>query len=329
MNKIVTVGEVMLRLSPPGHSRFAQTDSLDVEFGGSEANVGAALAFWGENVSHVTAFPDHELGHRAASQLRKNGISTDLVAFGPGRLGVYFLENGALQRSSKIIYDRFESSFARYNGSEVDWDLALDGVDWVHWSGISPAISQDSADLTLSILTAARKRNVQVSGDLNYRSNLWQYGKQAPDIMPALMELTTVMIAGTRDFNQCLGANYTSFDQAKSVAFEAYPHLDYICKTNRITHDATNNSISAELHTAEAVFFSQKYEISPIVDRVGTGDAFAGGLIYGLTHLDPQQAIEFAMASGVLKHSVPGDILLCSKEEVEEVMAGTSGKIKR
>ncbi|SHO60146.1 sugar kinase [Algoriphagus zhangzhouensis] len=329
MKKIITLGEVMLRLSPPGNSRFAQTDEFHVEFGGSEANVGSALAYWGESVSHVTAFPDHELGKRAAAQLRQNGISTEYVKFLPGRLGVYFLENGALQRSSKIIYDRFDSSFSQYDGSETDWDEEMKSVSWVHWSGISPAISQQSADLTKRILKAARSQNIPVSGDLNYRSNLWQYGKKAHEIMPELMELTTVMIAGARDFSQCLNKDFDSFEEAKTYAFETFKDLKYISKTNRITRSASDNAISGELYTAYEVFSSQNYDVNPIIDRVGTGDAYAAGLIYGLQNLEPQEAIEFALASGVLKHSVPGDILLSSKEEVEEVAAGTSGKIKR
>ncbi|WP_268036385.1 sugar kinase [Algoriphagus sp. PAP.12] len=329
MKKIITLGEVMLRLSPPGNSRFAQTDEFHVEFGGSEANVGAALAYWGKAVSHITAFPDHELGKRADAQLRQNGISTEFVKFIPGRLGVYFLENGALQRSSKIIYDRFDSSFSMYDGNDTDWDEAMRSVSWVHWSGISPAISQQSADLTKRILKAARGQNIPVSGDLNYRSNLWQYGKKAHEIMPELMELTTVMIAGARDFSQCLNKDFDNFEVAKTYAFETFKDLKYISKTNRITRSATDNTMSGELYSKNEVFSSQSYDVNPIIDRVGTGDAYAAGLIYGLQHLEPQEAIEFALASGVLKHSVPGDILLSSKEEVEEVAAGTSGKIKR
>lgn len=329
MKKIITLGEVMLRLSPPGNSRFAQTKQLDVEFGGSEANVGSALAYWGIPVSHITAFPNHELGKRAAAQLRQNGLSTEFVKFLPGRLGVYFLENGALQRSSQIIYDRFDSSFSNYDGSDVQWEEALKDVSWVHWSGISPAISEESAHLTKLVLQAARKLNIPVSGDLNYRSNLWQYGRKAYEVMPELMELTTVMIAGTRDFNQCLNTDFKDFQEAKTYAFSNFKDLSYISKTTRITRSASDNGISGELHTPSQVYSSKSYEVNPIVDRVGTGDAFAAGLIYGIQNLTPQDAIEFAVASGVLKHSVPGDILLSSKEEVKEVAAGTSGKIKR
>ena len=329
MIKIITLGEVMLRLSPADNRRFAQANSFQIDFGGSEANVGAALAYWGEHVSHVTAFPDDELGKRAVSELRKSGLDTSLISFLPGRLGLYYLENGSLQRSSKIIYDRFGSSFSKYDGSDKNWEKELEGVTWVHWSGISPAISQEAADLTYRILKIARSKNIEVSGDINYRSNLWQYGKMAHEVMPELIELSSVLIAGTRDFNQCLNKDFNDFSEAKAYAFEKYPQLKFIAKTNRKTHSASHNSLDAELHSKEQVWNSKNYEVNPILDRVGTGDAFAAGLILGLRKNDPKWAIEFGMAAGVLKHAVHGDLLLSSIEEVQEVADGTSGKIKR
>lgn len=330
MKKIVTLGEVMLRLSPPGNQRFFQTHSFDVEFGGSEANVGAALAYWGMDVAHITAFPDHEIGWAAAGKLRKNGIDTRFIPHVSGRMGVYYLEQGAMQRSSQVIYDRAGSSFANLEPSKLNWDAILEGADWLHWSGITPALSQSCAELTLAALQKAQEKGVRVSGDLNYRSNLWQFGKAPHDIMPKLMELTHVIIAGTRDFKQCLNEDYKSFTEVRNMAFERFPQLDYIVKTDRISHSSSNNTISATLFGKKKTFSSRSYELTHIVDRVGTGDAFGGGLIYGLLHMKPKDAIEFAMAAGAIKHSVPGDILLCSLQEVKELAAGEGGgKIKR
>lgn len=330
MKKIITLGEVMLRLSPPGNQRFLQTKSLEVEFGGSEANVGAALAYWGMDVAHVTAFPDHEIGWAAKAQLRKNGIRTDFVPLTSGRMGVYFLEHGAMQRSSQIIYDRADSAFSQLEPTALNWDEILDGVDWLHWSGITPALSQNCADLTLEGLKKAKEKGVKVSGDLNYRSNLWQYGKTPYEIMPELMDHTHVMIAGTRDFNQCLNVNVKSFSEAKKLAFSRFKDLEYIVKTDRESHSSSHNTMSAALYTNENAYSSRKYDLTHIVDRVGTGDAFAGGLIYGLLTQEPAYAIEFAMAAGAIKHSVPGDILLCSLQEVYDLANGESvGKIKR
>ncbi|GMQ23542.1 sugar kinase [Algoriphagus sp. oki45] len=330
MKKIVTLGEIMLRLSPPGNQRFFQTTSLDVEFGGSEANVGAALAYWGMDVAHVTAFPDHEIGRSAAGKLRNIGIDTRFVQFSPGRMGIYFLEHGAMQRSSQIIYDRAGSSFSLLDPKALNWEEILDGADWFHWSGITPALSQNCADITLQALEVAAQKGVKVSGDLNYRSNLWQFGKSPDEIMPRLMELTDVMIAGSRDFKQCLGEDFKSFAEVRSMAFERFDRLEYIVKTDRISHSSSSNTLSASLYAKKKTFSSRAYELTHIVDRVGTGDAFAGGLIYGLLEMKPKEAIEFAMAAGAMKHSVPGDVLLCSLEEVLELTKGeATGKIKR
>ncbi len=330
MKKIITLGEVMLRLSPPGNERFFQTHSFDVEFGGSEANVGAAMAYWGLNVTHLTAFPDHEMGWAAAGQLRKNGIDTRFIPFVPGRMGIYFLENGAMQRSSQVIYDRAGSSFSHFDGKDLDWDTVFEGASWFHWSGITPALSRECAELTLRSLEEARKRGVAVSGDLNYRSNLWKFGKEPYEIMPKLMELTNLFIAGTRDFKQCLNEDFENFEAVREMAFNRFPDLQYLVKTDRISHSSSHNTISAVLYEKRKSYASKSYDLTHIVDRVGTGDAFAGGLIYGLLHMQPKEAIEFAMAAGAIKHSVPGDILLCSLQEIHDLASGEAvGKIKR
>ena len=330
MKKIVTIGEVMLRLSPPGNQRFFQTNQFDLEFGGSEANVAAALAYWGLDVSHLTAFPDHEIGWAAAGKLRKYGIDTRFIKYMEGRMGVYFLEHGAMQRSSQIIYDRAHSAFSQFTGEGLDWDSLLDNVSCVHWSGITPALSQACADLTHQLLLQANNRDILVCGDLNYRSNLWQYGKAPHEVMPKLMELSQVMIAGTRDFNQCLKEDFGSFQEAKRKVFDRFSNLEFLVKTDRVSHNSSANGFSASLYTRKKAIESKSYELTHMVDRVGSGDAFAAGLIYGLLYLKPKEAIEFAVAAGVLKHSVPGDVLTCSLQEIQELVAGGgAGKIKR
>ncbi|EAZ82880.1 sugar kinase [Algoriphagus machipongonensis] len=330
MKKIVSLGEVMLRLSPPSNERFFQTHQLQMEFGGSEANVGTALAFWEHHVIHLTTFPNHEIGKAAAACLRKNGIDTQFIQFEEGRIGVYFLEQGAIQRSSKILYDRADSVFTKVDYKNFNWEEILEGTDAVHWSGITPALSQECADFTLHVLKEANKRNITVFGDLNYRSNLWNYGKKPHEIMPNLMALTHVMIASDRDFNNCLNTEFDDFESAKAGAFNKFENLKYITKTNRTSISSSHNRISASLSSRENIYHSREYDLTPIVDRVGTGDAFAGGLIHGLLTNEPQFAIEFGMAAGALKHSVPGDVLLCSEEEILEIVAGESiGKIKR
>lgn len=329
MKKIVTLGEVMMRLSPPGNQRFFQADSFGIEFGGSEANVAAALAYWGLEAAHVTAFPDQELGWAAAGKLKKLGIDTRHISFLPGRMGIYFLEQGAMQRSSQVIYDRANSAFASFDGADLDWDQLFEGVSCLHWSGITPALSQSCADLTLSALEKANEKGILVCGDLNYRSNLWQYGKAPHEVMPELMELSQVMIAGTRDFKQCLDEDFKNFLEVKRMAFDRFPKLNYLAKTDRSGDNASINTLTGILHARKKSFSSKTYELTHIVDRVGSGDAFAGGLIYGLLHLKPKEAIEFAMAAGVLKHSVPGDVLLCTLQEVFDLVAGQGGKIKR
>lgn len=329
MKKIITLGEVMLRLSPSGHERFFQVKSLELEFGGSEANVGAALAYWGMDVSHLTAFPDHEIGWAAAASLRKNGINTKYISYTGGRMGIYFLEHGSMQRSSQIIYDRVGSSFSQYEGEDLPWEEIFEGSDWFHWSGITPALSQECADLALTAVQKAVEKGLMVSGDLNYRSNLWQYGKKPHEIMPSLMEYTHLMIAGARDFNQCLGFEFENFEAAKNFSFATFQNLRYIATTERISPSSSHNIISANLFTKQDNYSSKTYDLTHIVDRVGTGDAFGGGLIYGLLHLSNADALEFAVAACALKHSVPGDTLLCTKIEIEELIAGNFGKIKR
>lgn len=320
----------MLRLSPPDHQRFFQTESFDVVYGGSEANVGSALAFLGNKVTHLTSFPEGELGDSAIGNLRKNGLNTDFIQRFPGRMGVYFLEQGAMQRSSKIIYDRSDSVFAKNGCQNLNWDLILENVDLLHWSGITAALSQQTADFTLEAILECRQRNIKVCADPSFRSNLWKYGKNPIDVMPELLGHSQIIIGGLKDFKICMGMEEKDMESIVPQLFGAMNNLEYVVDTNRISQSSSVNEFSAILFSRTSTLYSKNYTLSHIIDRVGTGDAFAGGLLHGLLHEGPESAIELGVAAAVLKHSVPGDLLFCSLEELKEVIAGENiGKIKR
>ncbi|MCH7396989.1 sugar kinase [Belliella sp. DSM 107340] len=328
--KVITLGEVMMRLSTPGNERFLQTDQFQIVYGGAEANVSVSLAQWGVDAYHVTAFPDHDLGKAATNYLRQVGVRIDYIYTAEGRMGLYFLENGAMQRASKIIYDRFDSAFANFDGAEIDWDQVFDGADWFHWTGITPALSQKAADLTLKALEAASKRGMMVSGDINYRRNLWQYGKGPLDVMPELIKHTQVIVAGLADFENCMGIKAEDYLAACEKAKADFPQIKYITTTERNSISASVNELYAVLWDGENLLTSQTYEMSHIVDRVGGGDAYMAGLIYGLLHLSDQEALEFGVAASVLKHSIPGDANLVSLAEVNSLVKGENvGKLLR
>lgn len=331
VKKVVTFGEVMLRLSTPAYQRFVQAVSFDVTYAGAEANVAVALSNFGVPTTHVTAFPDNELGRAAAQTLAKFGVDTSSVHFGDERMGLYFLENGAVQRAPKIIYDRFDSAFAHIKKNQFDWDAILKGAAWFHYTGITPAISEGAADACLEAVTAAVRHGVKVSGDINYRRNLWQYGKSVRDVMPGLMEKTHLMIAGESDLENCAGISGKDWEDASAKAFQSFKNLERIVRTNRESISASHNKISAVSLSGGKVAKSKLYDITHIVDRVGTGDAFAAGLIYSdLKGKDEVEALEFATASCVWKHTVPGDHNIASAEEIETLMKGENvGKLLR
>lgn len=328
--KIVTIGEVMMRLSTVEKERFVQADTLKVVYGGSEANVCVSLAQFGLEAYHVTAFPAHDLGQAASNYLRQFGVKTDYVLEGEGRLGLYFLEEGAMQRAPTVIYDRFDNAFAHLDPARLDWEEILDGADWFHWSGITPALSQNAADMTLDALKVAKSKGVMVSGDINYRRNLWQYGKGPLDVMPELVRYTDVMVAGLSDFENCLDIQLDDFEEACRKAKEDFPQIKYITKTNRASISASHNKLRGFLWNGKETVKSRRFDMPNIVDRVGGGDAFMAGLIYGLLHFEDQKAIAFATAASVLKHSIPGDANLVHVDEVLEIVKGKNiGKIKR
>lgn len=329
--KIITFGEVMLRLSPPGVGRFAQTDSLSMHFGGTEANVAVSLAQFGLQASHVTRFPDHALGRSAAGYLRKYAVDTQHIQYGDGRLGLYFLETGAGSRASQIIYDRVDSAFARIKSDAIDWETVLQGADWFHWTGITPALSQGAADCLLAGIQTANRLGVPVSADIVYRSNLWQYGRKPQEIMPALTEGCTLVLGSKGLFSELYGVVGSTFQESGRALMKHFPNVRYITDTKRTSVSASHNRLSAKLFDGDAVYKSRVYDIQPITDRIGTGDAYMAGLIYGLlTFNDLQRAVEFGAAASALKHTIPGDVNLATVAEVETLANGdSSGKLKR
>jgi len=341
MAKIVTLGEIMLRLSSPGNSRFVQSQSFDVVYGGGEANVAVSVANYGHDAYFVTKVPKHEIGQCAVNDLRKFGVQTDYIARGGERLGIYFLESGASMRASKVIYDRANSAIAEADPSDFDFDKIMEGTSWFHWSGITPAISDKAAELTKLACIAAKKHGVTVSVDLNFRKKLWSKEK-AQSIMKSLMQYVDVCIGNEEDAELCLGfkpdadvtAGKTGAEGYKGIFTQMAKEFDfkYVISTLRESFSASHNGWKALIYNGKEFYESKRYDINPIIDRVGGGDSFAGGVIHGLlTYPEDQgKALEFAVAASALKHTVPGDFNLVSIEEVETLAGGdASGRVQR
>lgn len=342
MTRVVTFGEVMLRLKSPAFERLFQSSSLEATFGGAEANVAVSLAQFGLPVSFVTALPANPVGDSAVNEVRGFGVDTKFIKREGDRVGIYFLETGANQRPSRVTYDRSGSSIAAAKPGDFDWNAILGGATWFHVSGVTPAISSTAADLTLEAVKAARDNGVTVSCDYNYRKNLWKYGKKAPDVMREIVKYVNVGIANEEDCEKALGipsdVDVTSGDldldryrRTAERVMEAFPNLDKQVITLRESRSADQNGWSAVLYNGKELLSSRHYEITDIVDRVGGGDSFAAGLIYGLIHYrNDQQALEFATAASCLKHSIPGDFNRVSTSEVESLMGGdASGRVQR
>jgi 2-dehydro-3-deoxygluconokinase len=340
---VVTFGETMLRLAPPGFERFLQSPRFVATFGGGEANVAVALAGFGNPARYVTVLPSaNPIADALLGELGRFAVDTSQVVRGKGRLGVYFVESGANQRASKVFYDRENSAIAIAKPGDIEWSKALDGAAWFHITGITPALSQSAADLALESMRAARAGGLTVSCDLNFRKNLWKYGKSATDVMPELFRLTDVGIANEEDCQAALGihaeANVKSgrlepqqYLALSEKVVSAYPNLKMLAITLRESKSASHNGWSACLHDRQQFRLSRHYEITHIVDRVGAGDCFAAGLIFGLLNLkSSQDALEFAVAASCLKHSVPGDFARLGREEVEQLLrSGGSGRVER
>ena len=340
--KVLTFGEIMLRLKAPGHERFFQSPMLEATFGGGEANVAISLANYGMDAEFLTVLPKTDIAECCIRELRYFGVDTKKIVRSEGRMGIYYLEGGANQLPSKVVYDRAYSSIALAKPGDIDWDKAFEGVDWFHITGITPAISESAMELSLEAVKEAKKRNITVSCDLNYRKNLWKYGKKASEVMRELAKYVDVAIANEEDVQKSLeitvDVNVESgeLDRKKYKALgnkvlESYPNMKCIAITLRESHSADWNGWAACLNDGKDFYVSKKYEIRDIIDRVGGGDSFAGGLIYGLNQYeDKQSALEFAVAASCLKHSVIGDFNRVSVSDVEKLMGGDgTGRVQR
>ena len=335
----------MLRLATPGYQRFIQSTSLGASFGGGEANVAVSLANYGIAAEFVTRLPQNDIAAWCISELRKYNVGTDNIIRGGDRLGIYFLETGAVARSSKVVYDRAGSAIADIKPGMVDWRTVLTGAAWFHWTGITPALSQGAADACLEAIRTANEMGITVSCDLNYRKNLWKYGKKASEVMPALTEGCDIILGNEEDAEKVFAIKPEGFDVAHTggevdaAEFESvcrqmmtrFPRAKKVIITLRGSVNANHNTWGGCLWDGEELLVSPRYDITHIVDRVGSGDSFMGGLIYGLlTYDNDRQALDFAVAASALKHTVYGDFNLVTVGEVEALMGGDgSGRVSR
>jgi 2-dehydro-3-deoxygluconokinase len=342
MKSIATLGEIMLRLSPPGREKLFQSPSFSARFGGGEANVAVSLAIFGHRVRYISVCPHNEVGDAALFELGKWGVETSYVLRQGKRLGIYFAEPGANQRPAKVIYDREHSALSEAKVGDIDWDAALAGVDWFHASGITPALSAASAELTLQAVRCAREKGIRVSVDLNYRGKLWKYGKEASAVMDGIVRCADVAVGNEEDYQKSLGMTVDAdvrsgslppavYEKLSADVLDCYPNLDLALVTLRESRSADQNIWSAVLRTRERFYEGPRYEISDIVDRIGAGDAFVAGLIHGLDLFgDYEKALGFAIAASCLKHSLPGDFNLATEGDVLALMKGEkSGRIQR
>ncbi|MBK9167336.1 MAG: sugar kinase [Bryobacterales bacterium] len=342
-NLTVTFGEIMLRLAPPGFERFLQSPQFVATFGGGEANVAVALAGFGLPAAYVTVLPpNNPIADNVIFQLRGFGVDASRIVRGKGRMGVYFVEAGANQRPSKVVYDRDNAAIALAKPGDIDWNQAFAGAGWFHITGITPALSASAADLALESVRVAKEKGLTVSCDLNYRKNLWKYGKTAAEVMRELVKFVDVAIANEEDCQKALDIHVdvdvhsgqldrSEYRKLAEKVLESYGNLKMIAITLRESKSASHNGWSACLHDRQEFHLSRHYEITHIVDRVGGGDCFAGGLIYGLQSLGTHsEALEFAVAASCLKHSIPGDFNRFSVDEVKNLLKGDgSGRVQR
>lgn len=345
-NKIVTFGEIMLRLATPGFLRFSQCSELSATFGGGEANVAVSLANYGMNAEFVTRLPENDIAESCIKDLHKNGVKTSYIIRGGDRMGIYFLETGAVSRPSKVVYDRAHSAIAEVEKGMIDWEEVFKGATWFHWTGITPAISQGAAEVCLEAIQTANKLGIPVSCDLNYRKNLWKYGKSASEVMPELVAGSDIILGNEEDAEKVFGIKPEGFDAAATggcidaAKFESvctqlmrrFPRAKKVIITLRGSINANHNTWSGVLYDGDKLYQSPRYDITHIVDRVGGGDSFMGGLIYGLLTYkgDDQKALDFAVAASCLKHTIYGDYNQVSVKEVENLMNGDgSGRVSR
>jgi 2-dehydro-3-deoxygluconokinase len=344
MTRVVTFGEIMLRLATPEFLRFSQATTLEASFGGGEANVAVSLANYGIDARFVTSLPKNDIGEAAVATLRKHNVRTDCIHRGGDRIGIYFLETGAVSRASKVVYDRANSSLATIKKGTIDWDKALDGASWFHWTGITPSVSQGAAEVCQEGIEAAVKKGITVSTDLNYRAKLWKWGKKAGEVMEELVKHCDVILGNEEDAEMVFGIKPEGVDvtagHVTGAAYESvgrqlmarFPKAKKVIITLRGSVNANHNSWSGVLWDGKKLYQAPTYQITHIVDRVGAGDSFMGGLIYGLLTYpdDDQRALNFAVAASCLKHTIKGDFNLVTVEEVEKLMKGdASGRVSR
>lgn len=340
--KILTFGEIMLRLKSPGHERFFQSPGFEASFGGGEANVAVSLANYGMDAAFLTALPDNAIADACKRELRKFGVDISRIVTREGRMGIYYLESGANQRPSKVVYDRSGSAMANATPADIDFEKVYAGVDWLHITGITPAISESAMELSIEAVKKAKEMGLTVSCDLNYRKNLWKYGKEASEVMRVIAEYVDVAIANEEDIQKSLEiaadvqVESGSLDRRKykelgDRVLAMYPNMKLLAITLRESVSADCNGWAACLNDREHFYESKRYQINDIVDRVGGGDSFAGGLIYGLNRYESRQdALEFAVAASCLKHSILGDFNRVSAAEVEKLMSGDgTGRVQR
>src|SRR5690606_13464595 len=341
---VVTFGEIMLRLATPEFLRFSQASTLEATFGGGEANVAVSLANYGIDARFVTSLPKNDIGDAAIATLRKYNVRTDCIHRGGDRIGIYFLETGAVSRASKVVYDRAHSSLASIKKGQIDWDEAFDGATWFHWTGITPSVSQGAAEVCQEACEAAAKKGLTISTDLNYRAKLWKWGKQAGEVMEDLAKHCDVILGNEEDAEKVFGIKPEGVDitagHVSGAAYESvgrqlmtrFPKARKVIITLRGSISASHNTWSGVLWDGKNLYESPTYQITHIVDRVGGGDSFMGGLIYGLLSYDgdDQRALNFAVAASCLKHTIKGDFNLVTVDEVEKLMKGdASGRVSR
>ena len=348
MGKVVTFGEIMLRLSPQGFLRFSQANNFDVVYGGGESNVAVSLANFGVDVDFITRLPKNDIGACAMMEMRKRGVGVDKIIYGGDRLGIYFLETGAVSRGSKVVYDRAHSAIAEIKLGMIDWDTVFDGVEWFHWTGITPAISKGAAEVCLEAVKAASAKGITISTDLNYRAKLLTYcdDLHREKVMTELTSYCDVILGNEEDAEKHFGIHPEGLDvhkhghNVKAEAFlsvctqmmEKFPRAKKVITTLRGSISASHNTWAGVLYDGKKMYETRQYQITDIVDRVGGGDSFMGGLIYGLLKYpeDDQNALDFAVAASCLKHTIKGDANLVTVPEVEKLMGGdASGRVAR
>jgi len=342
-NKVVTFGEIMLRLSPTGYKRFGQADTFEVNFGGGEANVAVSLANYNIPVAFVSRIPTNDLGESCIRQLKGFGVNTTHLLRGGERIGIYFAEKGAVARPSKVIYDRAYSAFSELKPDMLDWNEILKDAGWFHWSGITPAVSESTAQTCLEAIRTANRLGVTVSCDLNYRKKLWKWGKQAIEVMPELVAGCDLVMGNEEDAQMCLGIkpgnsnvekgqiDPDDYSLVSQKIMEQFPRVKKVITTLRESVSANHNNWSGVIWNGSQLIKSKTYAITHIVDRVGGGDSFMGGLIYGMLHFgDDKKALDFAMAASALKHTIEGDFNRVTVEEVMSLVGGNvSGRVVR